>query len=1049
MATERARTPRAAVLGLTGPHAAEDLVDLGWDDGAHNDLLWAMAGCGDPDLALNTTVRLVAAIADAAGDADAAPPAGVDKAGAAGAGAGAGELTAELTADEALRVRYFALVGGSAALGDHLVAHAARWRELLGELPDRAEMLRSVLTAVEARPAEFAEPAADGREDPAAENLETAGTYRAGLTGPEAGRALKVAYRDLLTRVAAHDLAGTYPTTKRHPGGPTLPFATVTGLLSDLADAALTAALAVAVASVYKDAPLDGRLAVIAMGKCGARELNYISDVDVVFVVDEVSPKLTRLAGEFARIGSKCFFDVDANLRPEGRSGALVRTLDSHVTYYKRWAETWEFQALLKNRPQTGYLPLGEDYHEQLAPMIWAASRRDDFVDDVQAMRSRVLESVPADLKDRELKLGRGGLRDVEFAIQLLQMVHGRSDESLRTTATVDALGELVRGGYVGREDGHDLRDAYVFIRTLEHRLQLHRLRRTHTLPEPGDQDAWIWLARTAGFAPDADGDSADHLSHELRRVRRLVSELHSRLFYRPLLKSVVTLTVDALKLSPDAAKLQLGALGYKFPGRAFEHLQALAAGSTRKAKIQALLLPTLMDWLGDTADPDSGLLNYRKLSEAAYTRRWFLRLLRDEGVVGQRLMHILGTSQFTADLIVANPDIVRMLGDGASGPKLTDTSSETVARSLVAASKRHADPDRAIGVARSLRRTELARIAAADLLGFLDVPEVCRALSAIWEAVLDAAIRAEVRARLAADGAEEPPARIAVISMGRLGGAELGYGSDADVLFVAEPAEGVDDAEAVKWAVEVCDSMRARLAKPSQDPPLDVDLGLRPEGRSGPTVRTVESYRRYYTQWGEVWETVALLRAAPVAGDPEVARAFLEVIDPVRYPEGGASQATLREVRRMKARIDDERLPRGADRSTHTKLGRGGLTDVEWTVQLLILEHAHECPRLHNTSTLECLEVLKEEDILDAADADCLRDAWIAATHARNALVLARGKRIDQLPQPGPQLVAVAAAAGWAPNEYQQFLEDYLRRTRRARKVVDRVFWGEDTLEP
>ena len=305
------------------------------------------------------------------------------------------------------------------------------------------------------------------------------------------------------------------------------------------------------------------------------------------------------------------------------------------------------------------------------------------------------------------------------------------------------------------------------------------------------------------------------------------------------------------------------------------------------------------------------------------------------------------------------------------------------------------------------------------------------------------------MRARLAADGAEEPPARIAVISMGRLGGAELGYGSDADVLFVAEPAEGIDDAEAVKWAVEVCDSMRARLAKPSQDPPLDVDLGLRPEGRSGPTVRTVESYRRYYTQWGEVWETVALLRAAPVAGDPEVARAFLEVIDPVRYPEGGASQATLREVRRMKARIDDERLPRGADRSTHTKLGRGGLTDVEWTVQLLILEHAHECPRLHNTSTLECLEVLKEEDILDAADADCLRDAWIAATHARNALVLARGKRIDQLPQPGPQLVAVAAAAGWAPNEYQQFLENYLRRTRRARKVVDRVFWGEDTLEP
>ncbi|AIG64472.1 glutamine-synthetase adenylyltransferase [Corynebacterium atypicum] len=1036
--------PTPAVLGLTGPRASDDLSWLGWDTPSSTDVLWALAGCGDADLALNTAVRLVAASAEqeseAAGEGESA---GQDAAQC----AAARRLRDALQQSTELRVRFFALLGGSAALGDYVVAHAAQWKELLCELPTQAEMMQVLLGAVEATPAEFAVPPEPA--DPACAQADRAGTYRAQVTGPEAVRRLKEAYRGLLVRIAAFDLAGTYPSTKRHPGGEPLAYEEVVELLTQLADAALTAALAVGVAEVYKNAPLDGQLAVMALGKCGARELNYISDVDVVFVGSEASPKLTRLAGEFARIGTKCFFDVDANLRPEGRSGALVRTVASHVTYYRRWAQTWEFQALLKARAQTGYLPLGRDYLDQITPMVWQASQREEFVGDVQAMRARVVESVPAELKDRELKLGRGGLRDVEFAIQLLQMVHGRSDESLRETDTVAALKALIAGGYVGRDDGFSLISAYAFLRTLEHRLQLHRLKRTHSLPAAEDSHAWQWLARTAGFSPDAAGSSTDKLQVELKRVRRHVHQLHSKLFYRPLLQSVAAMSVDALKLSPQAAKLQLGALGYRHPSRAFEHLQALAAGSTRKAKIQALLLPTLMDWLGDTADPDLGLLNYRKLSEAAYHLRWFLRLLRDEGVVGQRLMHILGTSVFTAQLIIANPDFVRMLGDSATGPKLLDTSSQVVARSLVTATKRHDDPDRAIAVARSLRRTELARITSADLLGLMTVPEVCRALSAVWEAVLDAAIRAEVRFWLSEENLDRPPARIAVISMGRLGGAELGYGSDADVLFVAQPAAGVTDADAVSWAIKVCDSMRARLAKPSQDPPLEVDLGLRPEGRSGPTVRTVESYRRYYRQWGEVWETVALLRAAPVGGDPEVAEEFLAAIDPVRYPPGGVTEATLREVRRMKARIDTERLPRGADRNTHTKLGRGGLTDVEWTVQLLILEHAHECERLHNTSTLEALEVLAEESILDSGDAEVLRDAWLAATHARNALVLAKGKRVDQLPQPGPQLVNVAAAAGWAPADYQEFLEDYLRRTRRARRVVDRVFWGESTLEP
>ncbi len=1024
----RSTVPSPAVLRLTGPRAAEDLSWLGWDTPESVELLWALSGAGDPDLALNTLMRVMTALAE-------------ERA----------ELDAALRRDPALRVRLFALLGGSTALGDHLAANPHLWKELTGGLPSPEELLRSMLGCVDAVPAEF--DVADESEtvtDTATADLSTPGTYRARVTGPEAATTLKLTYRTLIMRIAAHDLAGTFEARRGEvPQQPTIPFTTVTGLLTSLADAALTASLSVAVAGVYGDDGVDTRLAVLAMGKCGAGELNYISDVDVIFVAEPVTPKATRLAGEFMRIGSKAFFEVDANLRPEGKSGALVRTLDSHIAYYKRWAETWEFQALLKARPMTGAMDLGRDYIEALAPMVWTASQRDSFVDDVQAMRRRVLENVPEAMRVRELKLGTGGLRDVEFAIQLLQLVHGRSDESLRVLSTVDALEALVHGGYVGREDGHQLIEAYEFLRLLEHRLQLHRLRRTHTMPADDDQRNLAWLAATSGFSASGKKTAVDAMQKHLRGIRLLISDLHQRLFYRPLLHTVVNLSVDEITLSPEAAKLQLAALGYRHPARAFEHLTALAAGGSRKAKLQAMLLPTLMTWLSDTADPDAGLLNYRKLSDAAYNRVWFLRMLRDEGVVGQRLMRILGTSPYTSDLIISSPDFVKQLGDGASGPKVMDPAPDQVCKALVASSKRHMDPDRAVSVARSLRRVELARIASADLLDFMPVDQVCMELSLVWDAVLQASLLAEVRWSLDQLGLEEPPARIAIIGMGRLGGAELGYGSDADVMFVCDPVDGVEDTEAVKWATSICDGMRARLSKPSGDPPLEVDLGLRPEGRSGAAVRTIESYERYYREWGEVWEIQALLRATVVAGDEDLGRRFLEMIDRFRYPEEGASASDIREIRRMKARIDDERLPRGADRNTHTKLGRGALTDIEWTAQLLTMMHAHEHEELHNTSTLEVLDVVAEKKIIPAEQVAVLREAWLCATNARNALVLVKGRRTDQLPGPGPALAQVAGAAGWDPEDYQGFLEHYLRLTRKARQVVDEVFWGEAALEP
>jgi glutamate-ammonia-ligase adenylyltransferase len=918
------------------------------------------------------------------------------------------ELRAALLSDRSLRGRLFGVLGSSLAFGDLLVAHPHSWRLLKGSVtPLSAEQLREAFTQC------VAECVA-----------ETAGS----------SHRLRNLYRDQLLVLAALDLAAAVEDE------PVLPFAAVAAHLADLADAALAAALAVAEVTVCgADAP--PRLAVIAMGKCGARELNYVSDVDVIFVAENADAMSTRVAGELMRVAGEAFFEVDAALRPEGRSGELVRTVDSHVAYYQRWAKVWEFQALLKARAAAGDPELGKRYLAALMPMVWNACERDDFVSEVQAMRRRVERSVPADVRIREIKLGPGGLRDVEFAVQLLQLVHGHSDESLHVASTMAALAALGSGGYVARDDAANLTASYEFLRLLEHRLQLQRLKRTHLLPAIDDDEALRWLARAAHILPDGRHDAVGVLREELKRQHLRVSRLHAKLFYQPLLESVGPAGLSfSHGMTPDAAERQLAALGYNGPQSALTHLAALTNQSGRRGRVQSVLLPKLLDWLSDTPDPDAGLLAYRRLSEAMAPQRWYLSTLRDENAVAKRLMHILGTSAYVPELLMRAPEVIQQYGDGPAGPKLLDVEPGAVGPALIASAGRHPDPVRAIAAARALRRRELARIASADLLSMLDVAQVCKALTSVWIAVLQAALDAVIRANLT-DG--RAPARIAVIGMGRLGGGELGYGSDADVMFVCDSADGAEDPEAVRWSVSVAEQMRALLGTPSADPELHVDANLRPEGRNGPLVRTLASYDAYYEQWANAWEIQALLWANWVAGDADLGQRFMLMADKTRYTDGGVSAQAVREIRRVKTRVDTERLPRGADINTHTKLGRGGLADIEWTVQLLQLRHAHAVGTLHNTSTLETLDAIAAAGLVPVDQVQLLRQAWLTVTRARNALVLVRGKPSDQLPGPGRQLGAVAVAAGWAGGDGGEFLDNYLRVTRHAKAVARNIFEG------
>ncbi|WP_105566578.1 bifunctional [glutamine synthetase] adenylyltransferase/[glutamine synthetase]-adenylyl-L-tyrosine phosphorylase [Microbacterium halophytorum] len=927
---------------------------------------------------------------------------------------------AAVLADERVGATAWRLLGASRGFGEFFVRRPASLEVLIGAgvaLPTPDEMAAALTRAVGGAPAGFA-----------------------GTCDESAWVALRVAYREQLARIAAFDLLAEEPLAV---------VADVSLALSDLAAAAVEASLAVARAQLVSGTGGAGRfpqadveatqLSVIGMGKTGARELNYVSDVDVIFVADAAEGAdiaesrmldiATRLARQTIR-GISGFetepplWEVDANLRPEGKKGALVRTLASHVAYYDRWAENWEFQALLKARPLAGDAALGEAYIAAVWPHVWESSGRDGFVSGVQRMRQRVEEHIPQDEADRQLKLGSGGLRDIEFAVQLLQLVHGRMDDAIRQRGTLEALDALADQAYISRDDAAAFAADYRVLRLWEHRLQMQGLSRTHLMP--ADDDGRRVLARASGFG------SAGELTAEWARVRRDVRDIHVRIFYRPLLGAVAALGDDEVRLSPTSARARLAAIGFRDPDGSLRHLQALTQGISRKAQILRHIAPVMLRWFADGADPDYGLLTFRKLSESVGSTSWFLRVLRDAAGAAEKLTKLLSGSRFVCDLMDMIPESVAWL---ESDQKLRPRTAAQIDGEARAIQARHATIESAMKAVRAMRRRELLRAAMASMLGVITMPELSAALTAITEATIQATLRAVVREVVPE---EDESLDFAIIGMGRLGGAEVGFGSDADILYVYRP-EAVDPQRAQKLAERIVAEFR-RVVEDARVP-LELDAELRPEGKKGPIVRSLEAYRAYYSRWSLSWEAQALLRARGIAGSAKLIDAFMEMADEVRYPEEPSEQG-LREIRLIKARVEGERLPQGVDPKRHLKLGPGALSDVEWLVQLLQLQHAHRVEGMRTTSTLGALAAAEADGLVDDDAAVRFREAWLLATRLRSANTLLTGRSSDVLPTDAGELDAIARILDYDAGSAMELEEDWARTSRRARYAFERLFY-------
>src|SRR6266567_4503007 len=1007
-------------LGFDDPESvAVELEALGaWPPrpgaGGHH-LLEELAASANPTLA----TRALAAIAQATMD--------------------PGAFASGLRRRPALRRRLIAVVAASRSLGRWLAAHPEEVERLaegraLAAPRSRGELVRQARAAVPA-----SAPVAAGWS------------------------ALRRFRRRELLRVAVRDLDGGAPVDS------------VGAELADLADACLQAGLELATRAVTEGsgeprggAPVDREgsgeprggapvdrvpgdppvsLAILAMGKLGGRELNYVSDIDVLFCHEAASGAEAELAGKLAGAIARELiaglggptpegpgFQVDPNLRPEGRNGPLTRTLGSYLAYWERWVEPWELQALIKVRPAAGDRRLGERFVAEAARRVYPERFDPATVTAVRHMKARVESSRAARAGgELQVKLGPGGLRDIEFAVQLLQLVHGRHDPALRSGTTLVALERLTAAGFVGRADAAQLADAYRFLRTVEHRLQLADERRTHTIPAV--QAERRWLARTMGY-PEGPRESAlERFEADRRRHAATVRGLHEKLFYRPLLEVFGAVPSG---LDPSKAAERLAALGFANPDLAMAHLRALTAGLTRRATLLRAMLPVMLTWLADTPDPDGGLTALRLVAERLGHRDAFFGTLRDNPSVAELLCTVLGTSRLLGDLLARHPELLTaMAHEGGPGPARDPAELREEALAVVA---HHELPAAAFDALRRFRRRELVRVAVRDLAGADPVERVGAELTAVAEACLEAAL--EVAVRAAAPG--RPQVELAVLGMGKLGGAELNYVSDLDVMVCHAPAGGVPAERAARLAEAVVRELVAGLgAVTPEGTAFRVDLGLRPEGRNGPLSRTLDSYLAYWDRWAEPWERQAMIRLRPVAGDRRLGERFAAEAARRVYPERVAPE-TVAAVRRVKARVESERLPAGADPRLHLKLGPGGLADVEWTVQLLQLQLGAARPEVRSPGTLPAIEALAAAGALTAVEAGWLADAYRLCLRLRNLGFLVTGRPADSLPTDPLLLERLAEAAGEPVGGRQRLLEAYRRATRRARRVVMARFWGD-----
>jgi glutamate-ammonia-ligase adenylyltransferase len=824
--------------------------------------------------------------------------------------------------------------------------------------------------------------------------------------------------------------------------------------LSDLADVCCEVALAQAMrwaeARFGPPRSVEGEpcaVTVIGMGKLGGRELNAGSDIDLMLFYEtddgaagehSLHEHFTRVAQRFVATldeptGDGAVWRVDLRLRPEGTRGPLVNALAAAERYYETWGRTWERAALVRARPVAGDLTFGARLLEALAPFVWRRTVDPRIAPEMSAMLVRARVEATEDER-HNLKIGPGGIREVEFFVQALQLIWGGRHPRVRAAGTLDGLRRLRTHGFVTEREETELSDAYLFLRRLEHRIQFATGLQTHALPD--SPDLLERIARSLGYADPAE------LLQALERVRQVVSARFASLGQAT---GVDDASIERLAAALDArddgavASAAAAAFGAAANTDLPRHLLTLARrpdaplGSATRDREPAFV-HTLVHALAGAADPEQAARLLSRFFARLPTTSGYLRALADAPHLLRALVSLLGASAFLGEALAGHPDLVDRVLYARGVPTAAVVKAQLDEE--IAALGSAPDVDAFVGALRRAKRRVTFEVGLADLAGDLATRDVAHVLTGLADATLQHAVRLAMRER----GCEDVGG-LSLIGMGKLGGRELGYGSDLDLLFVYE-APGDEDAPE-RYARIAQRVLRLLGTAHGEGPGYDLDTRLRPSGSHGLLVVSLEAFSRYQAEQAEGWERQALVKARACAGDAELGARVIAVAHAAAYERGAPATDKMHHLRtRMELELGSERLDRPPARYD-VKVGRGGIVDVEFATQWLQMRHGAD-PRLRTTETEVALGALDACGHLEPHVADALREGWRFLRRLEQRLRVAHGTSVTLLEEGAPGLPVLARRMGMHDSAHTRadtlLLERYLAVTRDVRAAYLRV---------
>ncbi len=872
--------------------------------------------------------------------------------------------------------------------------------------------------------------------------------------------------REML-RIGVRDLIGLadMPTTARE--------------FSNLADACVQCAVDIALSA----APLAPDsfvppFAVIGMGKLGGQELNYSSDIDLMFVHGDALPPeveradrrnietivyLTRLAEAVVKIlseetGNGHVFRVDMRLRPEGRFGALTRSLAGYAAYYESWAENWERQAGLKARFIAGDRALGAAFMELRTPFVYRPVVSAQFVADILENKRRIERVCElAGETETNIKTGYGGIRDVEFLAQKFQLLYGGRRPNLRTANTLAALHRLRRARLLTEAQAAELADDYQYLRNLEHRLQLLHGFQVQNMPAKSDQNERAWLARRMGHS-DRDAFEAELTRRRDRTHRHLQTLFYGEgASFSPLTelgeRREIGALLDAIETPAAQSEIEaiLRGIGFRDIPAALLALRSPMRGNEwgemppDTAVEFKSLAPRLLEFLADTPDPDAALAGLEALAIAAPNRAQLYAALDDSP---EMLLKILNLGSAAPPLIKNLTRHLEWLDSLLDTQEREDREQGTGNREqdsirlveLQARVRKAKDFAAKLDAIALFYQRETLQIGARDIWEEIDTAQVMDALTGLAEttlaALLEICVESLAAAQTDSEAARRVLGRVAIIGLGKLGGAELGYGSDWDVVFVYDAGHDRADANQSDARFALVNKLAERLIGLNRELNLrglniEIDTRLRPWGRQGALVHSLRGAIAYYRESGETWERQAALKARFIAGHPQVGRRFERILHAVSFGRGATPKEDAA-IATMKNRIETERL-NPAQRDTDLKLGHGGLSDIEWLAQRLQLRYGGQRVSLRVPNTLRALSALVAVRQLDNAEADALTAAYLLLTRLRNALALPTGASVNVLPEEPARRRVLARFLGYTDEtQFWNDLHAYMTETRR-----------------